>query len=107
MDYFTTRRAIRIGVLHFFLTMALVVFGYQLGDWGIWLGELFKQPLMATWFWLDQLGMPDAVQWPLILFNSLFWGYVIIIVWRLVYTRYQLWRYRKYQEKLARMQQGL
>jgi len=99
MDFFATRRAIRLGILHYGLTVLLLLNQDYWGNWAEIASTIMAQPLMVAWFWLEALHLPRFMQWPLLLLNSIMWGYTLMIIGRQIKFRFLVWYYRRQQAK--------
>jgi hypothetical protein len=96
MDKATIRNGALLALLHLVATLGLLIFAFSSAmaqfDTGLPAGtmeeaaslvvEVLIQPIGVLWSFKRRLGIPQFLEWPLFLLNSVLWGYGVLFIAR-------------------------
>lgn len=93
--YYHTASALRLGALHLFATVVLMFAGGRLGENAVWVGTWIREPAQTIWVVGELHKLGSYMQWPVLVINSMFWGFIVYGIWRRIYDRWFVWRFRR------------
>lgn len=91
-DYYFRRHALRLGAIHFALTVLLITLPNALGSWGIEIANVLRYPMVLAIQRADGISIPVTLQWSLLILNSLWWGFALVWLTRKVRRHWFLYR---------------
>jgi hypothetical protein len=101
-DYYFRRDALRLGAVHFALTVLFVFFSGSLSSVGVMIANVFRHPMVLLLQLVDGIPIPATLQWPLLILNSLLWGFMLVWLTRKLRRKcfdYRLAREAKRQQR--------